>query len=275
MRQVEGKVALITGGASGIGAACARVLAAAGARVVISDLDDAAGEALAAALRAEGSEVSFLHQDVADEAAWPALIDSIEQRHGRLDIAVANAGIAIFGPALTMSLADFRRQNAVNVDGVFLTVKHVIPAMRRCGAQGSIILMSSVAGLRGAANLAAYSASKGAVRLFAKSMAMECAAAGDSIRVNSVHPGIIVTPLWATTSAAAGLPTGAGLDPHALARAGVPLGVPAEAEDIANGVLFLASAASRHMTGSELVIDGGMTAGGARRPPGFDESVGR
>lgn len=275
MRQVEGKVAFITGGASGIGAACARVLAAAGARVVISDLDDAAGEALAAALRAEGSEVSYLHQDVADEAAWPALIDSIEQRHGRLDIAVANAGIAIFGPALTMSLADFRRQNAVNVEGVFLTVKHVIPAMRRCGAQGSIILMSSVAGLRGAANLAAYSASKGAVRLFAKSMAMECAAAGDTIRVNSVHPGIIVTPLWATTSAAAGLPTGAALDPHALARAGVPLGVPAEAEDIANGVLFLASAASRHMTGSELVIDGGMTAGGARRPPGFDETADR
>lgn len=275
MRQVEGKVAFITGGASGIGAACARVLAADGARVVISDLDDAAGEALAAALRAEGSEVTYLHQDVADEAAWPALIDSIEQRHGRLDIAVANAGIAIFGPALTMSLADFRRQNAVNIDGVFLTVKHVIPAMRRCGAQGSIILMSSVAGLRGAANLAGYSASKGAVRLFAKSMAMECAAAGDSIRVNSVHPGIIITPLWARSSTTAGLPMPAAMDPHELARTGVPLGVPAEAEDIANGVLFLASAASRHMTGSELVIDGGMTAGGARRPPGFGEPVGR
>ena len=274
MRQLQGKVAFITGGASGIGAACARRLAAEGARVMISDLDDAAGEALAAAITAQGGEASHVHQDVSDEAGWATVMDAIAQRYGRLDITVANAGIAVFGPVLEMPLAEFRRQNAVNIDGVFLTVKHAIPAMRRCQAQGSIILMSSVAGLRGAANLAGYSASKGAVRLFAKSMAMECAAAGDSIRVNSVHPGIIITPLWGKTATPAGGGLALALDPHALARDNVPLGVAAQADDIAEGVLFLASAASRHMTGAELVIDGGMTAGNARRPPGFGETQG-
>ena len=265
MGQVSGKVAFITGAASGIGAACARVLAREGARVVITDLDDARGEQLAAGIRADGGQATYLHQDVTDEAAWPGIIAAIEAAHGRLDIAVANAGIGIFGSALTMSLADFRRQNAVNIDGVFLTAKHAIPAMRRSGDGGSLIVMSSVAGLRGAASLAGYSASKGAVRLFAKSMAMECAMAGDKIRVNSVHPGIIVTPIWtkAATPAGGGLP--AAPDPYEMARLGVPLGEPADPEEIANGVLFLASDASRHMTGSELVIDGGMTGGTIRR----------
>jgi len=265
MGQVEGKVAFITGGASGIGAACARLLASEGARVVITDLDDAAGKALAADIVAHGGVASFVHQDVTDEVAWPEIMAGIERTHGRLDIAVANAGIAVFGPALNMSLAEFRRQNAVNIDGVFLTVKHAIPAMRRSGGGGSVILMSSVAGLRGAANLAGYSASKGAVRLLAKSMAMECAAAGDRIRVNSVHPGIIVTPLWAKATASAGSGQPGAFDPFAMAKVGVPLGVPAEAEEIAAGVLFLSSDASRHMTGAELVIDGGMTAGSLRR----------
>jgi NAD(P)-dependent dehydrogenase (short-subunit alcohol dehydrogenase family) len=266
MGQVDGKVAFITGGASGIGAACARSLAREGARVVLTDLDDAAGQAVAADIAAHGGIAQFVRQDVTDEAAWPGIIAEVERTHGRLDIVVANAGIAVFGSALTMSLADFRRQNAVNVDGVFLTVKHAIPAMRRCGGGGSVILMSSVAGLRGSANLAGYSASKGAVRLFAKSMAMECAAAGDRIRVNSVHPGIIVTPIWSKASTPAGGAQAASLDPYVLARAGVPLGVPADAEEIANAVLFLASDASRHMTGAEMVVDGGMTAGSVRRP---------
>ena len=265
MGQVAGKVAFITGGASGIGAACARVLAREGATVVITDRDDFKGAAVVAQITAAGGAAHYAHQDVTDEAAWPGVIADIEAVHGRLDIAVANAGIAVFGSALTMSLADFRRQNAVNIDGVFLTVKHAVPAMRRAGG-GSIILMSSVAGLRGSANLAGYSASKGAVRLFAKSMAMECASAGDKIRVNSVHPGIIVTPIWDKVTTPEGGGLNAALDPHELARLGVPLGVPADPEEIANGVLFLASDASRHMTGAELVIDGGMTAGSVRRP---------
>ena len=265
MRQVEGKVAFITGGGSGIGAACARVLAREGAKVVLTDLDDSGGASVAADIVAHGGDATFAHQDVTDEVAWPDIITLVERRYGRLDIAVANAGIAVSGPVVTMSLADFRRQNAVNIDGVFLTVKHALPAMRRAGGGGSIILMSSVAGLRGAANLAGYSASKGAVRLFAKSAAMECAAAGDRIRVNSVHPGIIVTPIWNKVMLQNAVP-GAPVDPYELARAGVPLGVPAAPEEVANGVLFLASDASRHMTGAELVIDGGMTAGSVRRP---------
>jgi NAD(P)-dependent dehydrogenase (short-subunit alcohol dehydrogenase family) len=257
--QVQDKVALITGGASGIGAACARTLAREGAKVAVADIDDARGAALA-----ESIGGLYSHLDVTDEAAWPGVIGAVEKEFGRLDILVANAGIAIFGSVLEMSLADWRRQNAVNIDGVFLSVKHAIPLMRRSGG-GSIIMMSSVAGLRGAGNLAGYSASKGAVRLFAKSVAMECAAAGDNIRVNSVHPGIILTPIWRKASEQRGPGHNIPLDPHELGRTGVPLGAAAEPDEIANGVLFLASDASRHMTGSELVIDGGMTAGNIRR----------
>ncbi len=263
MGQVQGKVAFVTGGASGIGAACARTLAREGAKVVVTDLDDIRGNALVAEINAAGGSAIYLHQDVTDEAGWADAIAAAEKTFGGLHILVANAGIAIMGTAIDMSLADFRRQNAVNVDGVFLTVKYGIPAMRRSGG-GSVIMMSSVAGLRGSAGLAGYSASKGAVRLFAKSIALECALAGDNIRVNSVHPGIIVTPIWTKMPG----PSGGGnapLDPDEIARNSVPLGKPADPQEIANGVLFLASDASGHMTGSELVIDGGLTAGRIRR----------
>ena len=252
MPQLEGKVGIITGAASGIGAATARTLAREGAKLVLTDIDDAAGEQLAGQIGA-----TYLHHDVADEDGWPAVIDAAEA-FGRLDILVANAGIGIMGPVLEMSLVDWRRQMAINVDGVFLTVKFGIPAMRRAGNGGSVVMLSSVAGLRGSAGLAGYSATKGAVRLFAKSMALECAQARDNIRVNSVHPGIIVTPIWNKIPAGR---SNAPLDPHKIADASVPIGTAGEAEDIANGILFLASDASRHMTGSELVIDGGLTAG--------------
>lgn len=265
MGQVQGKVAFITGGASGIGASCARVLAREGAAVVITDLTDDTGHALAAEINAAGGRATYLHQDVTDEAGWAPAIAEAVRVYGRLDILVANAGIAIFGPLLDMTLADFRRQNAVNVDGVFLTVKYGIPAMRKAGNGGSIIMISSVAGLRGSGNLAGYSASKGAVRLFSKSVALECAAAEDGIRCNSVHPGIIVTPIWQKAATPGGGGLNAALDPDEMARAGVPLGKPAHPDEIANGVLFLASDASAHMTGSELVIDGGITAGAIRR----------
>jgi len=252
MGQLDGKVGIITGAASGIGAATARVLAREGAKLVLTDLDDAAGQALAEAVGGV-----FLHHDVTDEAGWPDVVAAAENRFGRLDILVANAGIGIMGPAVEMSLADWRRQMAINVDGVFLTVKYGIPAMRRAGNGGSIIMISSVAGLRGSAGLAGYSATKGAVRLFAKSMALECAQARDGIRVNSVHPGIIVTAIWGKLPRGANVP----LDPYKIGEATVPLGQAGEAEDIANGILFLASDQSSHMTGSELVIDGGITAG--------------
>jgi NAD(P)-dependent dehydrogenase (short-subunit alcohol dehydrogenase family) len=250
MGQLDGKIGIITGAASGIGAACARRMAREGANLVLTDLDDAAGQRLA-----EQTGGVYLHHDVTDETGWPAVIAAAE-RLGGLHALVANAGIGIMGPAVDMSFADWRRQMAVNVDGVFLSVKYGIPAMRRSGG-GSIVMLSSVAGLRGSAGLAGYSATKGAVRLFAKSMALECAQANDRIRVNSVHPGIIDTPIWTKLPAGANAP----LDPQAIAAASVPLGEAGKPEDVADGVLFLLSDASRHVTGSELVIDGGLTAG--------------
>lgn len=259
MGQVDGKVALVTGAASGIGAATARTLAREGAKVVVTDLDDAAGQTIASEIGGH-----YIHHDVTDEDGWKAVAADTEKRFGRLDIVVANAGIGIMGPAIDMSLTDWRRQMAINVDGVFLTVKYTIPLMRKSGQGGSIVMLSSVAGLRGSAGLAGYSASKGAVRLFAKSMALECAQARDNIRVNSVHPGIIATPIWTKLPKGANAP----LNPHTIAAATVPIGVASEPTEIANGILFLASDASRHITGSELVIDGGMTAGRVTRLEG-------
>lgn len=251
MGLLDGKVGIITGAASGIGAATARVLAREGAKLVLTDIDDTAGAALA-----EDVGGVYLHHDVSEEAGWPDVI-AVAERLGRLDIMVANAGIGIMGALVDMSLKDWRRQMAINVDGVFLSVKYCIPAMRRAGNGGSIVMLSSVAGLRGSAGLAGYSATKGAVRLFAKSVALECAQAGDGIRVNSVHPGIIATPIWDKLPAGINQP----IDPHAAAEAVVPLGKAGLASEVADGILFLASGLSSYVTGSELVIDGGMTAG--------------
>jgi NAD(P)-dependent dehydrogenase (short-subunit alcohol dehydrogenase family) len=264
--QVEGKVALVTGGASGIGAAVAELLAQEGASVVVSDVDELKGPEFAAALKKAGRDATFVRQDVTSETRWAEIVSEIEQRFGRLDILVSNAGIGIVVPSIAeMSLADWRRQTAVNLDGVFLSVKHCLPLMRKRGG-GSIIMMSSLAGLRGSPALAGYSATKGGVRLFAKSIAMECAAAGDGIRVNSVHPGIIDTPIWRRDSMGApGSGRNAPIDIEEMARAVTPLGRPGQAQDIANGVLYLASDASSYVTGTELVIDGGMFAGSAPR----------
>jgi len=236
MRQVEGKVAIVTGGASGIGAACATTLAREGAKVVVTDLDDAGGRGVADRITSAGGEAIFLHQDVSIEESWPDVIEATERRFGCLDVMVANAGIGILCKAVEMSLTDWRRQTAVNLDGVFLSVKYAVPAMRRSGG-GSIIITSSVAGLRGSAGLAGYCATKGGVRLFAKAVAMECAAEGDGIRVNTVHPGVIDTPIWTKLPTSAG--SNAPIDPNDVAKAGVPLGRVGQAQDIANGVLFL------------------------------------
>src|SRR5271169_5263020 len=262
MGQVQNKVAIVTGGASGIGAACAATLAREGAKVVVTDLDDSGGQSVVDKIGSAGCSAVFLHQDVTLEETWPGVIEATERQFGRLDVMVANAGIGIMCRAVEMTLADWRRQTAVNLDGVFLSVKHAVPAMRRAGG-GSIIITSSVAGLRGSAGLAGYCATKGGVRLFAKAVAMECAAEGDGIRINTVHPGVIDTPIWTKISTSAGRNT--PIDPNEVAKAGVPLGRAGQAQDIANGVLFLASDASSYMTGAELVIDGGMTGGAVRR----------
>lgn len=269
MARLAGRVALVTGAAAGIGAACAATLARDGAAVLLTDLDAARGEATAARIRDAGGRARFLPQDVTEEAGWVALVDLIGREHGRLDVLVANAGIAIQVPSVTdMSLQDWRRLMAVNVEAVFLGVKHSLPLMRRAGHGGSIVMMSSIAGIRGSAGLACYSASKGAVRLFAKSVAMECAAMRDGIRCNSVHPGIIETAIWEKMPAGeTGVAPRPAIDARALAASIVPLGEPGTPQDVADAVLFLASDESRHMTGAEMVVDGGMGAGRPGPPP--------
>jgi NAD(P)-dependent dehydrogenase (short-subunit alcohol dehydrogenase family) len=271
--QVAGKVALVTGGASGIGQAIAGLLAQEGAAVVATDVDGLNGPEVVAGIKKAGGEALFLHQDVTSEPRWAEVAGEIERRFGRLDVLVSNAGIGIGAPSIVeMSLADWRRQTAINLDGVFLSVKYCLPLMRKTSNKhggGSIIMMSSLAGLRGAPTLAGYSATKGGVRLFAKSVALECASMGDGIRVNSVHPGIIDTPIWGKIPAGGnGGGQNAPIDCDALANVATPLGRAGEAREIAQGVLYLASDASSYVTGSELVIDGGMFAGNVppRRP---------
>ena len=264
--QVEGKVALVTGGASGIGEAVVELLAREGATVIATDIDELRGPEVAARITKAGGKAVFLEQDVTSEERWVEIVAEIAKRFGRLDVLVSNAGIGIAVPSITdMTLADWRKQNAINLDGVFLSVKHCLPLMRNTGG-GSIIMMSSLAGLRGAAGLAGYSATKGGVRLFAKSIAMECASANDGIRVNSVHPGIIDTPIWGKIpTGAAGNQGNAPIDPEERAQIATPLGRAGQAAEIASGVLYLASDASRYVTGTELVIDGGMNAGAVAR----------
>jgi NAD(P)-dependent dehydrogenase (short-subunit alcohol dehydrogenase family) len=260
MAQLVGKAAIVTGGASGIGEACSETLAREGAAVLVTDIDDALGKAVVARIEQAGGKAHYVYHDVRDEVSWPAVIAEAEKSFGRLDIMVANAGIGIMAPIATMTLADWQRQQAINLDGVFLSIKYAIPAMQRAGG-GSIVLMSSVAGLRGAPGLAAYSATKGGVRLLAKSVALEHAA--DNIRCNSVHPGIIATPIWnKIPTGAEGNRRNAPIDPRERAAAAVPLTRVGEAQDIANGVLFLCTDAASYVTGQELVIDGGLTAGG-------------
>jgi NAD(P)-dependent dehydrogenase (short-subunit alcohol dehydrogenase family) len=261
MGRVSGKVALVTGGASGIGRGCAEALAAEGALVVVTDLQVAMGLEVADAIKAAGGQAVFREQNVTSEEVWKQTIEAIDEQFGRLNILVNNAGVGIGGPITEMTLEDWRKQQAINVEGVFLGIKHGLPLMRR-GGGGSIINISSVAGLVGAPNLAAYSATKGAVRLFTKSVALECAALRDGVRVNSVHPGIIETAIWDGISATTGaMGTGANrIDLDAVTAIATPLGVKGFPADIANGVLYLASDESRYVTGTELVIDGGMVA---------------
>lgn len=265
--RLAGKVAYISGGARGMGAAHAERFAAEGATVVIGDvLDDvgaATAERITSAHAGAGGSCSYVHHDVTDTQEWQGILGGVAERHGALDVLVNNAGIFLVGNAASTTRADWDRTIAINQTGVFLGMQAAAPIMT-AQKRGSIINISSIAGLRGSAAFLAYSASKWAVRGMTKCVALELAPHG--VRVNSVHPGIIVTPIWAKAATPAGGGQPAGLDPHALARAGVPLGVPAEPEEIANAVLFLASDASRHMTGAEMVIDGGMTAGSVRRP---------
>jgi len=252
MHRVEGKVAIITGGASGIGRGCARRLAAEGATVVVADRDEVGGQRVVEEL---GAPHLFLALDVTSEAGWAHVVAETVKQLGRLDILVNGAGIAIFKDIERTTLEDWRLINGVNSDGVFLGCKAVLAPMKASGG-GSIINLSSVAGLIGVADSPAYCASKGAVRLLTKSVALHAARAGYNIRCNSVHPSFIDTPMCDAVIAGAPDPAKAR---KAFERA-APLGRMGQVDDVAHLVVYLASDESRFVTGAEIAVDGGLTA---------------
>ncbi|MBI3437507.1 MAG: glucose 1-dehydrogenase [Proteobacteria bacterium] len=254
MNRVKGKVALVTGGGMGLGRAAALLLAREGARVVVTDKREKEGAETTDAIVSAGGEAMFLAHDVAEEEGWRNVIGAAQRRFGALSILVNNAGVAQPGNVENTTLEQWRWLMSINLDGVFLGVKYAVGAMKEKG--GSIINLSSIEGLIGDPDLAAYDASKGGVRLLTKSAALHCARAGYKIRVNSIHPGYIWTPMVESYVAAQADPVKAKAEIAALH----PLGHIGEPDDIAYGVLYLASDESKFVTGSELVIDGGYTA---------------
>jgi cyclopentanol dehydrogenase len=248
--RLEGKVAIISGGARGMGAVEARLFAKEGAKVVIADILEDEGRKLEAEIEAAGGKALFVRLDVTSESAWQDAVATAVRRFGKLDVLVNNAGISGRGKVEDTTVEDWDRVMAVNAKGVFLGTKAAIPAMRQAGG-GSIINISSQLGLVGTEHSSPqYQASKGAVRLLTKATAIQYAKAG--IRVNSVHPGPIVTPMNETARA----------DPerYQMMLSRIPMGRYGQPEEVAYGVLYLASDESAYMTGSELVIDGGWTA---------------
>ena len=250
MGRLDGKVALISGAARGQGATEAQLFSREGAKVVLGDVLDDAGRQVEAAIRAAGGEATYVHLNVTNEADWRAAVDTAERRYGQLHVLVNNAGILIRKSIEETTEDDWDRIMAVNVKGVFLGTKYALPAMRRAGG-GSIINISSTAGLVGSPyGSSAYTATKGAVRLFTKATAVQHAK--EHIRCNSVHPGPIDTDMIRDTQSDPVL-RDERVNRVPLRRIGTP-------EDIAYGVLYLASDESSFVTGSELVIDGGTTA---------------
>ena len=247
--RLEGKVALISGGARGMGAAEARLFASEGAKVVLGDVLESEGQQVEAEIAEAGGEAVFVHLDVTSEADWQQAVDTAIERFGGLHILVNNAGIWNGGNVETQTIDGWDRIMDINAKGVFLGTRAAIPAMRESGS-GSIVNISSVAGIIGSVGATAYNASKGAVRILTKSTAVQYAAEG--IRCNSVHPGPIETQMIREV-----YPDKETRNSRVSA---IPMGRMGEMDDVAKGVLFLASDEASYMTGSELVIDGGATA---------------
>lgn len=248
--RLENKVALISGGARGMGAAEARMFAREGAKVVIGDVLETEGRQVEAEINEVGGECLFLRLDVTSESDWQKAVETAVARFGKLDILVNNAGVVARGVLEDTTSEEWDRVMNINAKGVFLGTKAAIPEMRKAGG-GSIVNISSMSGMVGQPNIQpVYNASKGAVRIFTKSAAVQYAKEG--IRVNSVHPGAVDTPMSAARQA----------DPEAQTEtiAHIPLGRTAKPEEVAYGVLYLASDEASFVTGSELVIDGGTIA---------------
>jgi NAD(P)-dependent dehydrogenase (short-subunit alcohol dehydrogenase family) len=265
MKRLEGKIALVTGAARGIGESIARALVRNGARVYVTDIKDSLGEAVAAAL---GDMAVYVHLDVREESDWQGVTERILAECGALHVVVNNAGITGFEDGIVphdpehASLADWHDVHRTNLDGVFLGCKYAIRAMRRSDSRGSIINISSRSGLVGIPGAAAYASSKAAVRNHTKTVALYCAEQGLNIRCNSIHPAAILTPMWEPV-------LGTGPDREVRMREFVsdcPLrrfGMP---EEVAPVAVMLASDESAYMTGAELNIDGGILAGSVGAP---------
>lgn len=251
--RLENKLALVTGGASGIGKAICKRFVKEGARVIIADIDHEHGEILAQYL---GDKASYIKLDVQNPQQWQLAIEKILTLYGQLDILVNNAGIAIPGNVESCTLEDWKLTQSINSDGVFLGCQTAIKAMKVVG--GSIINISSIEGIIGEPKLAAYNASKGAVRIFTKSAALHCAQNDYNVRINSLHPGYVVTPM--VSKAITALSDTDAIEFKQRVLSNIPLKRMAEPHEIASAALFLVSDDSSYMTGAELVIDGGYTA---------------
>ncbi|MES9950604.1 MAG: glucose 1-dehydrogenase [Candidatus Thiodiazotropha sp.] len=268
MGRLNGKTILVTGAASGIGASCARLAAESGATVVLADIDDKGGLSVTEGIIGNGGRAEFRHLDVSSEVEWGSMINKIIETYDGLDVLVNNAGIALIKPIEATTLEEWHNLSRVNIDSVFLGMKHALPALKRRSmshvAGGSVINMSSAVGLVGIPGALGYAMTKAAVRHMSKSAAIEFAEMGYNIRVNSVHPGLIKTPMadgiyevWAQ-SGVFGTDDISQIErimteAHPLGRHGMP-------EDIANAVVFLASDDSSYITGTEMVVDGGFVA---------------
>jgi len=252
------KVVIVTGAASGIGLATAQAFLEEGARVAATDIDAGVDRWRGSLGGSEEARIALVH-DVTSEAAWEAVVEQTLARFGRLDVLVNNAGISASSPVVDMTLEQWRRVMAVNLDGVFLGTKHAVRALRRHGEGGAIVNVASVAALAGNPGTSVYAASKGGVRSFTKAVAIECAAEG--IRVNAVFPAAVKTPIWERSEWWPGFAASVGGDEAAWKTLSdnSPMGRIAEPGEVAQAILYLASDDARFATGAELVLDGGYT----------------
>lgn len=264
MQRLKNKIALITGAGRGIGKETARLFAKEGAHVIVSDVDDDAGQKVVDEL---GKQAEYMHLDVSKEESWQSILETIKEKHGKLDILFNNAGIIGFGESFGpqdpehASLQSWHEVHAVNLDGVFLGCKYGMQLMKKHG--GSIINMSSRSGIVGIPGAAAYASSKAAIRNHTKTVALYCAQEGYKIRCNSLHPAAIITPMWD--------PMFGNTEEQKAAvmkaiEAGIPMGKMGKPLDVAYAALYLASDESAYLTGIELTIDGGILAGASSAP---------